>query len=61
MSMYRFRGGPWHGFVIEYADLAQPDGAVHPATRSAPPRGFYTLNAERTTYEWTATGPRTGA
>jgi len=52
MSTYPFRGGPWHGFIIEYVERALPHDRVNPRATPAPGDGLYHLNVRETVYIW---------
>ena len=52
MSAFSFRGGPWNGFIIEYAEDTCPDDTLNPATTAQPDLGLYQLNDLATEYVW---------
>jgi hypothetical protein len=58
MTMLRFHGGPWNGFVIEYAERVQPDDALDPAGGALQDRGRYLLNDRGGAYIWSGTTAR---
>jgi hypothetical protein len=57
MSMYSFRGGPWHGFVIEYGEQVRPDDMVRPGTAHPPDEGHYVLRIGAGAYVWNGARP----
>jgi len=54
MAMLRFRGGPWHGFVIEYGERVTPDARLDPVAAVPPAPGHYLLNEGGRAYVWSA-------
>jgi hypothetical protein len=52
MSMLRFRGGPWDGFVIDHGEHARPRDSLDPAGGHLAGRGHYLLNAWASAYVW---------
>jgi hypothetical protein len=52
-STYPFRGGPWDGFIIEYAERALPEDPLSPSRAHPPGLGLYHLNADEAAYVWT--------
>lgn len=59
-SVYSFRGGPWDGYVIGYAERARPDGVVDPAHAQPQAGGLYHLDDRTNAYLWSDQADRKG-
>jgi hypothetical protein len=56
MSMLRFRGGPWNGFVMDYGERVRPRDSLDLASGHHADRGSYLLDVWAGAYVW-ADGP----